>query len=117
MAWYGENWHVGSTHPVGLKKPNGFGLYDMSGNVNEWGWDRMEYDQDKSALVGDSVYSHNPVTDPFGSDVGLGCVVRAGCYGNDQDIVRTSYRHCKGRGGVHPLKKGRALGFRVVRSL
>ena len=117
VAWYGEDWDEGATHPVGLKKPNGFGLYDMSGNVNEWGWDRMEYDQDKSALVGDSVYSHDPVTDPFGSDVGLGCVVRAGCWGNDPDTVRTSYRHCNGRGGLNPLKKGRALGFRVVRSL
>ena len=36
VAWYGES---GGTHPVGQKKPNGYGLYDMSGNVFEWVWD------------------------------------------------------------------------------
>ena len=36
MAWYGEDFWRGSTHPVGQKKPNAFGLYDMLGNVHEW---------------------------------------------------------------------------------
>ena len=35
VGWYGEN-SYGETKPVGLKYPNELGLYDMSGNVDEW---------------------------------------------------------------------------------
>lgn len=38
VGWYEDNSGV-KTHPVAQKKPNGYGLYDMSGNVFEWCWD------------------------------------------------------------------------------
>ena len=38
VGWYGDN-SGGKTHPVAQKKSNGYGLYDMSGNVREWCWD------------------------------------------------------------------------------
>ena len=41
----------GKTHQVKLKRPNGYGLYDMSGNVCEWCWDRYEDEDTVPASV------------------------------------------------------------------
>ena len=52
VGWYNEN--SKKTHPVGQKKANGFGLYDMSGNVWERVWDSWQREYDSTTI--DPVY-------------------------------------------------------------
>ena len=67
VAWYDGN-SGDRSHAVGKKKANGFGLYDMSGNVFEWVWDWK------------GSYSSNSVTDPTGPNSGSDRVVRGGSW-------------------------------------
>lgn len=59
VAWYGNNGQPGgnsgqTTHPAGQKQANGYGLYDMSGNVREWTDDCYNVDCAKRVLRGGS---------------------------------------------------------------
>lgn len=59
VAWYNENSH-GRLHPVATKKPNELGLYDMTGNAEEWCQDYYVTFKSKTALV-DPVYVEDPL--------------------------------------------------------
>ncbi len=72
----------GRTAPVGSFKPNGFGLYDMLGNV----W---ELTQD---WYGEDYYSKSSRNNPKGPDDGKRFVIRGGAWSNDADHVRAFYR-------------------------
>jgi formylglycine-generating enzyme required for sulfatase activity len=71
----------GSTNPVGLKKANDWGLYDMHGNVWEW----------CSDLYGD--YPVGNVTDPTGVNNGCSCVNRGGSWFSSAKNCRSSDRY------------------------
>lgn len=54
VAWYEKN-SRDKTHSVARKKANGYGLYDMSGNVGEWSWDSFD---DRSRYICSAGYCH-----------------------------------------------------------
>ncbi len=100
-AWYYKN-SGSKTHPVGKKKPNGLGLYDMSGNVYEWVSDW--YDQD--------YYKNSPRNNPKRSSKGEARVLRGGSWSYRARIARTV-----GRGRVNPAVRVNFVGFRCARAL
>lgn len=102
MAWNKSNSEE-QTHPVGTKKPNAWGLYDMHGNVSEWvlDWYAPEY-TDPAALA----------VDPKGPLTGSFRIFRGGCwFDSDADCRTTHRRH------DFPISRFYNVGFRVVRAL
>ncbi|MHB8882097.1 MAG: formylglycine-generating enzyme family protein [Thermodesulfovibrionales bacterium] len=81
FAWYNES-AKSVTHRVGLKKPNGLGLHDMSGNVLEWclDWYNSAY------------YGESPTDNPPGPTSGKTRILRGGGFGESVKEVRTTYR-------------------------
>ena len=97
-AWYDEN-SGGKTHPVGEKKPNAWGLYDMHGNV--WEWCADWYDG--------GYYAKSPADDPTGPATGSDRVIRGGGWDGPAGNCRSAYRRQPARPGLDDL------GFRVSR--
>jgi formylglycine-generating enzyme required for sulfatase activity len=101
VAWFEAN-SGGSTQPVGRKRPNGLGFYDMSGNVWEWCLD----------LFAPDAYRRHPLHDPLWQEAGPDRVIRGGSWNLDAWSVR-----CARRFGYPPDFVGPALGFRVLMEL
>ena len=97
-AWYYSNSNS-TTHPVGQKKPNGWGLYDMHGNVWEWCSDWYE-----------TPYGVGHVSDPQGPTTGSYRVFRGGAW-----IYVLLYCRSANRNYVTPASSYYYLGFRLVR--
>jgi len=98
-AWYGGN--SGSlAHPVRQKRPNGWGLYDMYGNVYEWCSDWY------------GAYPGGSVSDPTGPSSGSDRVYRGGCWDHDAYRCRSADRSWGYPG--YPAHRDFNLGFRAA---
>lgn len=97
-----------TTHVVGGKNPNALGLYDLSGNVEEWCWD----------WFADNYYANSPAKNPKGADQKDGAdsrVIRGGSYGSADyeyyGTTRIAERH-----KMWPNTKAKNIGFRIVQT-
>jgi len=99
VAWYREN-SGDKTHEVGKKAANELGLYDMSGNIDEFCWDWYA-----------SYPSTDLQTDPTGASSGFFRVVRGGCFGYPIEWVSSAFRS-----NMDPyIRVHQNFGFRLVR--
>lgn len=97
-AWYFEN-SKGVTHPVGQKKPNPWGLYDMLGNISELCQDWFSIDY----------YKNSPSTDPQGPLKGTVKVFRGGDWGSEVDSLAASNRPA-----MNIYSRSTSMGFRLL---
>ena len=102
VGWYDKNSH-GETKAVGKRQPNELGLYDMSGNVEEWclDWDDTDfYAKCKEQGV---------VQDPLNVEVGQVRVFRGGSW-----ISGAGYCRVSNRNRWNPSHRYGRIGFRLV---
>jgi formylglycine-generating enzyme required for sulfatase activity len=105
VAWTISNSETMS-HPVGTKKPNQLGLYDMTGNIYEWTWDYLNYDYYSTCN------ELGTVNDPHGPQPNTVRILRGGSWSFMTDSYNVAHRLIYS----YPSTQGFHFGIRVVRS-
>jgi formylglycine-generating enzyme required for sulfatase activity len=103
-AWFADNANK-QTHPVGQKKPNPWGLFDMIGNVAQWCND----------IYAKDYYSHSPSDNPHGPTEGDKNVLRGGAWNSSVTALRSAARVGETPGMQDACFARDAIGFRCVR--
>ncbi|MBJ6724301.1 formylglycine-generating enzyme family protein [Geomesophilobacter sediminis] len=98
FAWLESNSGL-TTHPVGEKRPNDLGIYDLAGNV--WQWVQDRYDRD--------YYRQSPRNNPKGDPFGVNRVLKGGSAAKEAYHLRASYRDYQA-----PDVRGSLVGFRLA---
>ena len=103
-AWFKEN-AAQTTHPVGQKTPNAWGLYDMHGNVAEWCDDNY----------GENYYQQKEGQNPHGPPAGDKRVLRGGSWATSADACRSSARNSETPRLADACFGSDTYGFRCVK--
>ena len=117
--------NVGGPTPVGQYPANGYGLYDMAGNVGEWCLDAYDAefyaasDNSRNPIAGEMTiqelrenFTRIPNDPSRVLPFGLWCVLRGGSWGSGATYLRVAYR-----GWILPTSSSVYFGFRCVRDV
>jgi formylglycine-generating enzyme required for sulfatase activity len=101
-AWFFDN-STSETHPVGEKKPNAWGIFDMHGNIMEWCCD----------WYGEFYYQtcQDEIENPQGPNDGISKVLRGGAWQFGAEATRSAYRNSSAPDTVSSV-----IGFRICRN-
>jgi serine/threonine protein kinase len=98
IAWFKDN-SSGNLNIVGTKKPNAFGIFDLTGNA--WEWCNDFYDR--------TYYRNSPPQNPFGPQKGNTKVIRGGDFSSSKEFLNNKFRSNANING----STGDAIGFRI----